>query len=466
MKNIKLIFAFVALIGAMSACEDDSVKAVLKSDVAANELQTPSASSFVLTIENKNDKLATFAWSATDFGFNASVNYSLQIDKSGNNFADAVNIASTNNLSADINVGALNDQLLGLGFTPEEAIAAELRVVSTIGSDVPAIYSNVRAITLSAYATSFPSIYGMGAGLKGWGPWPDNAVEWQSSEFKKYETVAYFKNGETFRWFAQLDWNPTAYNYPFFTSVSSIFVNANDGDLNLKVAGASGWYKVNVDLAAKTVTALAVSEPVLYMTGAGVGGWDQPGTGASVKMNYLKPGVFEGSAPFVSGETFRFFAQADWGPDSYNFPFFTSVDAIFENAADGDSNLRYIGTSGVQKITVDLNAKTVTIGDTPDPVLFITGDDFGWGWGDGQYLQMAYKGNNTFEATANLTANNLFRFFPQKDWSPSYNYSYFTNVDSELENQGAGTDENFKYVGATGSRKITVNLDAKTVVVD
>jgi hypothetical protein len=115
----------------------------------------------------------------------------------------------------------------------------------------------------------------------------------QSSEFRKYETIAYFTSGQAFRWFAQLDWNPVSYNYPYFTTVSSVFENANDGDSNLKVAGASGWYRVAVDLGAKTVTATAVDEPVMYMTGAGIGGWDQPGTGASIKMTYIKQVYFK-----------------------------------------------------------------------------------------------------------------------------------------------------------------------------
>jgi hypothetical protein len=77
-----------------------------------------------------------------------------------------------------------------------------------------------------------------------------------------------------------------------------------------------------------------------------------------------------------------------------------------------------------------------------------------------------YVGNGTFTATVDLTNNALFRFFPQKGWDPSYNYSYFSTVDSDLENQGAATDQNFRYIGTTGSRTITVNLETKVVTLD
>jgi hypothetical protein len=302
----------------------------------------------------------------------------------------------------------------------------------------------------------------MGAALKGWGPWPDNAVELASSEFKKYETVAYFTSGEAFRFFEQLDWGPVSYNYPFFSTVDPLFENANDGDSNLKFVGTTGWYKVNVDLSAKTVVALAVDEPQLYMVGAGVGGWDQA---LAVKMTYLRPGVFEGTANFTN-DAFRFFAQNDWGPTSYNYPYFTTVDENFENANDGDSNLKYVGTPGSQKVTVDLINKTVTLGTPPDPELFMTGAALnGWNWDEGTYIALDYVAGE-FQATATFTSGETFRFFAQTDWSPtSYNYPYFTTVDPDFENAADG-DSNFRYVGTTGSRTIHVNMTTKVVTLD
>jgi starch-binding outer membrane protein SusE/F len=467
MKTLKSILAFFAIALAFMGCEDDNIKAVLKGDVAPNTLQTPSDPDYVLTLDSKDATMETFQWTATDFGFQAGVSYKLQADLSGNGFANPQELASTNSLSADVNVGAFNDILLGLGLTPEEAGDIDLRVVSSIGSQAEEVISNTVTISVAPYATSFPPIWGMGAGLKGWGPWPDNAVEWQSSEFKKYETIAYFTNGQAFRWFAQLDWGPTSYNYPYFTAVDAVFENANDGDSNLKVAGASGWYKVAVDLAAKTVTAEEVDEPVLYMMGAALNGWG-PWPDNAVKMTYVKPGVFVADAEFkVANESFRFFAQADWGPTSYNYPYFTTVDENFENANDGDSNLRFVGTPGTLKVTVDLNEKTVTVGDVPDPVIYMMGAALnGWGpWPDNAVV-MDYVSPGVFTATATFTNGETFRFFAQPDWGPtSYNYPYFTTVDSDFENANDG-DSNLRYIGTTGSRTVTINLDAKTVALD
>ncbi len=336
-----------------------------------------------------------------------------------------------------------------------------LELFPVISANVLPVFSSERTAAVTPYATSFPSIWGMGAALKGWGPWPDNAVEWPSQQFKKYEQIAYLTTGQTFRFFEQLDWGPTGYNYPYFTTVSSVFVNAGDGDSNFQVADPTGWYLVKVDLIAKTVTATATTEPLMYMTGAGTGGWDQPGTGASVKMTYVRPGVFFATANFVNNEAFRFFPQANWGPDSYNYPFFTTVDPLFENAGDGDSNLRYLGTTGPQTVIVDIGNMTVTV----VPPLYMTGAGIG-GWdqpGSGASIKMNYVAIDTYEATANFVNNEAFRFFAQANWGPvSYNYPFFTTVDSDFENAGDG-DSNLRYLGTSGSRTIKVNLATKVV---
>jgi hypothetical protein len=466
MKN-RFLTWFLLLIGSIGMYSCQELETVsIREVIEPNTLSALPAEEVVLVLEDADETALTFSWSAPDYGFKAGPLYTIEMDVIGNDFAAPFELLQTRTLTASISVTDLNDAMLALGRTPLEASEMEFRVISVVDNDVAPVVSNAQEATITPYPTSFPPIWGMGAALKGWGPWPANAVEWQSSEFKKYETIAYFTNGEAFRWFEQLDWNPISYNYEYFTSVSPVFENANDGDKNLRVAAASGWYKVNVNLTAKTVTAEAVAEPVLYMMGAALNGWG-PWPDAAVKMTYIKPGVFEATATF-SNEIFRFFAQADWNPTSYSYTYFETVDENFElNAGDGDNNFRYIGTPGIQKITVDLNEKTVTLGDPPLPELFITGDDFGWGWSDGQYVQMTYNvGNGTFTATVNLTNNALFRFFPQKGWDPSYNYSYFTTVDSDLENQGAATDQNFRYIGTTGSRTITVNLTTKVVTLD
>jgi hypothetical protein len=202
----------------------------------------------------------------------------------------------------------------------------------------------------------------MGDALNGWGPWPGASVEWGSNSYKKYETQALLLNGKIFRFFEQQDWGPTAYNYNYFTTVDTdLMLNPGDGDNNFKVVAATGWYTVTLDLIAKTVVVTPTTEPTLFITGdaqnlPGTWGW---GAGQYIKMKFIKPGVFEATPTLNTTGAFRYFAQNDWSPTSYNYPFFTTVDNKFINANDGDKNFKYIGTPGPYKVRVDLVAKTV-----------------------------------------------------------------------------------------------------------
>lgn len=361
MKNRLLTWSIllIGVFGLLSCDELDTVS--INETLEPNTLEAFEDDEIVLQFENASDTAFTLNWSMPDYGFQAGAMYTLQMAPSGSSFANPFTLLQTRAFSGSVTVEDLNAALLGLSIAPDVARDIDFRVIADVGSGIPAVYSNTQTASITPYATTFPSIWGMGEGLKGWGPWPGNAVEWHSLQYKKYETIAYFTNGKDFRWFEQLDWNPTSYNYPFFTTVSPVFGPANDGDSNFRVVGASGWYKVTIDLVAKTVVATAVDEPVLY----------------------------------------------------------------------------------------------------------VTGDDFGWGWNAGQYEEFEYdNGSNTFTITTDLTNNNLFRFFPQTNWSPSYTFDYFESVDTDLQNQGAGTDQNFRYIGTTGTRTITVNLTTKVVSLD
>ncbi len=363
MKHKILTILSIFLIATQISCDlDEGIQ--ISSNPSSPGIQSPANNaSVVLDRDNADQVATTFQWSASDYGFQASITYTLELALAGTNFANVATLATVNNATeASITVGDLNKKVIEIEGEIEEANAVEVRVVADVNDNVESVVSEVLTMSVTTYATSFPPIYMIGAALKGWDP--TLAVEMVSYAPNKYKTTAYFTSGEAFRFFAQPDWGPTSYNYPYFDggSVDAAFENASDGDSNLRMVAETGWYEIDVDLKAKTVVMTSVMEPVMYMTGAGIGGWDTPGTGASIKMTFINPGVFEGTATFVNGEAWRFFAQADWGPTSYNFPYFAegTVDAMFEDAGDGDNNFRNLA-AGTYVVTIDLNTLTVSI---------------------------------------------------------------------------------------------------------
>jgi hypothetical protein len=362
MKKIFIALSLVAAIFSITSCETDLEKVMMKETVPALELDALSASSFVLLMDNAANNFQTFTWSEADLGFDANVTYTIQIDKKAGNFATPYDlVVKSNGGEITVTVGDFNKALLNKGFATGVEADVIFRVKATINSNVAPIMSNVIEAKVTPYAIIFPPIYMTGEATGGWNWDLYTYKELRSTAPGIYETIGHFVNDKAFRFFKQANWGPDSYNYPYFTTVSNLFVNASDGDSNFKFVGTTGYYKVTVNLTAKTVAMEAVATPEMYMTGAAVGGWNW--TTDYVTMTWKSNGIFQATTDFINGEAFRFFAQAGWGPTSYNYPYFTggTVSALFTNALDGDSNFRFVGTTGNFKITLNMLDKIITM---------------------------------------------------------------------------------------------------------
>jgi len=373
MRKLIHLFIITLAIGLLSSCEDNdlttldlstSTKPVLANlpGTSTKSGMTDELSAIDLTMENETEALI-FTWTPADYQLDLAITYKLQIAEAGTDFEEFYTLYSGSTPTCSITVKELNTAILNkLGLEPDVETSIEFRVVSSISSGVSDLSSETKQATVTPYPTEFPPIYMIGAATGGWDT--NLAVEVQSSAPNVYSAVWKFIQNETFRFFAQPDWNATAYNYPYFSggSVSNLFENAADGDSNFKFTGETGFYRITVNLKTFTVTIESVPEPLMYMTGDGVGGWSQPGTGSSIKMTYVKENIWKATATFVAGQAWRFFAQADWGPASYNFPYFAdgTVASMFENAGDGDSNFKN-KTGGTYVVTLNLNDLSVTV---------------------------------------------------------------------------------------------------------
>jgi hypothetical protein len=216
-------------------------------------------------------------------------------------------------------------------------------------------------------------IYIVGAGVPDAGWDPTAAIEMINIAPNVYRATATFAN-DRFRFLGQLDWNPVAYNWPFFTGyVSGMLESAlqpdrEDGDGNIWFKGTPGSYVITVDLDKKTIV---IDAPFsddgtkLYIVGAGVpdAGWEPT---AAIEMNNIAPNVYRATATFAN-DRFRFLGQQDWNPIAYNWPYFTGeVSDMLESALqpdreDGDGNIWFKGTPGSYTITVDLEEKWITM---------------------------------------------------------------------------------------------------------
>jgi roadblock/LC7 domain-containing protein len=362
MKKTLIFLSLVIVAFSLTRCEKDLEQVTIKSTIAANVLTDLTAGSYTLLLDNKLDTFQIFNWTSVDYGFSASTTYTVQVDKKKKNFSSPQEILVVKAKNkGGITIGDFNKLMLNLGLTQDSTVLMAFRVKAVINPAIAPVYSNVLEATITPYNTVFPPIYMTGAATGGWG-W----AQYQYKELKSpapnvYETIGYFLSGETFRFFKQADWNPTSYNYPYFTgTVSPLFENGLDGDSNFRFTGVTGYYKVTVNMTTKSVAMEAMPDQVLFMTGAALGGWNWATD--YVQLTWKSNGIYQATTDFAV-ETFRFFAQQDWGPTSYNYPWFTggTISNKFENANDGDKNFKFIGVPGSYTITVNMLDKIITM---------------------------------------------------------------------------------------------------------
>jgi len=455
MKNkiIPFILGFALL--ALWACEEDTQIVTMKENVAANTLTPLSGSTYTLSYDDSDKDFETFTWSVPDYGFEAAVDYTLEIDKAESDFSDPFTLPSANNTTATMTVGELNAALLGLGLTSEEAAGIKVRVRSSVNAKVAPVYSTVVNLTVTPYATTFPPVYIVGD-AQGWNL--ANALVLQSTGPGTYEATGVFQNNGKFRLFATPDWTAQQWGWSFFSggTIASELSDGGDGDSNFLFGGASGYYKVTVSLKDKTIAVAAASAPTLFIIGDAQG-WD---LNKALEMHSVGGGEFEVIGQFQENGKFRFFVSPDWAADQYGHSFFASgtIDSKLGDGADGDSNFLFNSTTGVYKLVVNINTKTITVEATDEPTLYLIGDDQGWNLGNA--FKMTWLGGGKYTGKTNFTNNAIFRFFDRPDWSAGFgNFPYFEEgtISPQLIN-GGGNDSNFKFTGTTGSYTITVDL--------
>lgn len=185
-------------------------------------------------------------------------------------------------------------------------------------------------------------------------------------------------------------------------------------------------------------------------------------------------------------DAFRFFTQnGNWG-SGRNYPYYANLGykivSVLENANDGDSNFKFMGTPGTYRVKIDEDTKTigvakstVTTGIEPSSFWLVgAATPGGWSWTGNNETELPVVSNNTYEVPVRLTNNDSFRVWEANDGGDSWgstnrNYPYYVSngytIDSELINALDG-DSNFRYVGPTGVRLLKINTTTKVISVD
>jgi starch-binding outer membrane protein SusE/F len=266
MKKISIIIFLIGLVGLFS-CKKDETKAVLKTPTASN-LTVAGGDSLAL-LKTNADSSITYHWTAANFGLSLVVTYTLQVDKQGNDFKDAVSLGTvTAKTSLTLLTSEFNNKLLTMEFNPDEPVAMDLeyRVQATVSNDVdPANSAAVKQVVSPYYVKIIYPVLFVPGNYQNWNPADSTTA------------IPSVKANDLYNGYLWMSSSAIEYKYTVGpTWTTNYGDDGADGTLDANGAnikpGAPGYYHLTVDLATKTHTFLRTDWGVIG--DATPGGWD------------------------------------------------------------------------------------------------------------------------------------------------------------------------------------------------
>lgn len=338
--QITKFVGLILLVITFASCEKVEDQAIANVSSASAGSLVASVSNVTLTKASKDNEAVKFTVSKTNYGYQAAVKYTLQIDVKGNNFSKSKEISlDASNLAKSITGLELNDIALALGLKPDVVSVMQVRSKSEIGPSVAPIYSAPLDLSVKPFAlVAFVYVPG---DYQGWNPSAADSLMSVLGD-GKYEGIINFGvkiNSLEYKITPKKEWT-VAYGDSGAGKVSSSAGN------NLK-ASALYPHKIVLDLNNNTI----VSEKFSYgvIGDATPGGWSD-----DTDMKYDN-GKREWSVtlPLVGSKELKLRLNDDWGT---NFG---------DNGADGtldkDGGNIKIASSGTYKIVASFVTNTYTI---------------------------------------------------------------------------------------------------------
>jgi hypothetical protein len=439
-------------------------------------LAPSSNADVVLQVSNATQKAISFSWNASNYG-NNTINYALQIDTVGGNFANPQIIKFGTALNGDILQMDLNTAAINAGVIGGSTKNVEFRVVSYKDASytTPLVYSNTVSLKLTTYVPIPDNLYIVGdATPGGWA----NPVPTPSQQFTKKDAFSFTINigltaGKSYL-FLPLngDWGHK-YGGASATGGTLLKDGAVPGS-NTPAPAVSGVYQIVVNFQTNTYTVTQVQVPDnLYLVGdASAGAWTNP--------------VPTPSQQFTKIDAATFGMITHLGAGSYLFlPVNGSWDHKYGGATDGTaagggvlladgavpgSNTPAPSTSGLYKIIVNFatNSYTVTPYDSPVPSnLYIVGDATAGGWSNPVPVpaqQLTQVSNGEFKITIPLTGGKSYLFLPLNgSWDHKFGGSTDgTSGAATLLADGDVPGSNTPAPSTSGTYTIDVNFITKT----
>lgn len=451
--------------------QSNVIKVSIKSYLVPITLVPSSSSPIVLQVSNATNTAISFNWNSSPYGSNNIINYALQADVVGGNFANPQVIKYGTSLTSGITVNDLNSLAIAAGVIGGSTKNVEFRIVSYLGTTyaTPMVYSNAVTISITTFTPIPPTLYIVGdATPGGW----NNPVPLPAQQFTRIDAVTYgivinLTAGKSYLFLpVNGDWTHK-YGGASATGGALLADNAVPGS-NTPAPATTGNYQIviNFQTGTYTVTPFATTIPSnLYIVGdATPGGWANPVPTPSQQFTRIDAVSFGLIINLTAGKSYLFLPlNGDWS-HKFGGSSATGGTLLADNAVPG-SNTPAPATTGTYQIIVNFQTGTYTVtpytGVLPVPAnLYIVGDATPGGWNNPvptPSQQFTRVNLTEFQLTVKLTSTGSYLFLPVNgDWSHKFGGSSATGGTLLADNAVPGS--NTPAPAVTGNYLIDVNF--------
>jgi hypothetical protein len=429
-----------------------------------------STADLTLLVSNASNKAISFNWNESAYGTNV-INYALQMDVAGNNFATPQVLKTGTTLNSSITVNDLNSLAIAAGIIGGSTKSMEFRVVSYLGITYATkmVTSNVVSVKLTTFTPVPPALYIVGDATDG--GW-SNPVPLPSQQFSRIDAVSYgivvkLTAGKSYLLLPlNGDWGHK-YGGASATGGALLADNAVPGS-NTPAPATTGMYQIVVNFQTGTYTVTPFTNTIptaLYIVGdATDGGWANPVPVPSQQFTKIDGASFGAVVKLTTGKSYLFLpVNGDWSK-KFGGASATGGALLADGAVPG-SNTPAPSATGYYQIIVNFQTNTYTVtpylGPVPPPSnLYIVGDATAGGWNNPvptpsqQFTRISLT---DFQLTIALTAGKGYVFLPLNgDWAHKFGGSSATG--GTILADGAVPSSNTPSPAVSGTYLIDVNF--------
>lgn len=465
-----IVFAFLVSTCMLSSCTEENDLPIV---TAGPTVLTLSTHELVLDQSNGNNTVVNLSWTpASNHGTNAAIDYSLEIDKEGNNFSSPTVVPLERTVYAygfkgyEIN----NIARKAFAITPGNSGKLVFRIKATAAiANMEPQYSEPVELTIAPYQPVTPTLYMLGdATPNGWSADGATPMDVDVKDSTIFSVIVQLMPG----------------NYKFITTLGAFLPSYNKGasdntlfyrteddqpDDQFEVV-EGGLSLVQVNLSDLTISLKPVAGPpyeqLWVVGGATPKEWDLDNADEMTQLE-SDPFVFTYSGFLTPGEI-KIATAKNWDAPFYrpieaDAP--TSSTAVALSAGDPDNKWK-VEEEDFYKITLNLKNLTISFEKVD---LYLIGDAGPNGWNIETPDPMT-KSGSVYTYTGPLNAGELKIAKFKGDWcggdwiNPAMADQSINDTDYITTYGCEGPDNKWKITAATaGNYKITIDLAAGTV---